>query len=50
MFQVKFDEENKVWSSDDVPLVFNGDISIGHALLRSMFLYGPKFAQVRISI
>lgn len=46
MFFAKFDEENKVWSNDDVPCVLNPKISIAHALLRSMQLNGSKIAQV----
>lgn len=48
MFFAKFDEENKVWSNDDVPCVLNPKISIAHALLRSMLLNGSKIAQVNL--
>lgn len=47
MFHVKFDEENKIWSSCGVPSVLNPNISIGHILLRSLELNGPKIAQVK---
>lgn len=46
MFLAKFDEENKVWSNDDIPCILNPKISIAHVLLRSMQLNGSKIAQV----
>lgn len=49
MFGVKFDEESKTWRTNDIPLVYNTSISLGHILLRSMELFGPRIAQVAIS-
>lgn len=48
MFHLKFDEVNKIWNSCDVPPALNTNISIGHILLRSLKLNGPKIAQVSI--
>lgn len=44
---VKFDEKNKIWSARDDPSIYDPNISLGHTLLRSMELFGPKLAQVR---
>lgn len=46
MFGVKFDEESKIWRTDDIPLVYDPNISLGHILLRSMEQFGPRIAQV----
>lgn len=48
MNRIKFDEKNKIWSTSHIRSVYNSNISIGHLLLRSMELNGPKIAQVRI--
>lgn len=48
MMSVKFDEKNKCWSTINDPILYNPHISIAHMLLRSMELFGPKIAQVRI--
>lgn len=46
MSRVKFDEINKVWTSDNGPLLYNSNISLSHILLKSMLLHGSKIAQV----
>lgn len=44
---VKFDAKSKIWSACDDPSIYNPNISVGHTLLRSLELFGPKLAQVR---
>lgn len=44
---VEFDEKNKIWSARNDPSIYDPNISLGHTLLRSMELFGPKLAQVR---
>lgn len=50
MSRVKFDEKTKIWSTCGTPVVYNSNISVGHILLKSMEMYGPKIAQVRIQV
>lgn len=41
-----FDEENKLWKGEDIPLLYNPEISLGQALFKSFNVFGPKVAQV----
>lgn len=52
MVRVKFDERNKLWSSvdDGTSSPFDPRLSLGHILLNSMKLFGPRLAQVRFPL
>lgn len=46
MFRTDFDENTKLWSSVDIPPIFNTNVSMGQILLELMRLHGSKVAQV----
>lgn len=50
MFQTTFDKKVNLWSGLNRPQLYNPNINIAQALLRSMKLYGSKIAQVSIQI
>lgn len=49
MTRIKFDETAKIWSTTGTPMVYNPAISVGHIVLKSMELNGPKVNQVRMA-
>lgn len=50
MFKTTFDEKAKLWSGIERPQLYNPNINIAHAILRSMKLFGSKIAQVCTNI
>lgn len=41
-----FDEKNKLWRAQDIPIVFNPKISLGHAILWTLANNPNKIIQV----
>lgn len=41
-----YDEKNKLWKGEDVPPLYNPEISLGQVLLKALTIFGPKIAQV----
>ncbi|XP_055297521.1 luciferin 4-monooxygenase-like [Sitodiplosis mosellana] len=46
MFKTKFDEENKVWSGQDVLPTYNSKISVAQVVLATLNTYGSRIAQI----
>lgn len=50
MFQTTFDKKANLWSGVNRPQLYNPNINIAQAILRSLKLFGSKIAQVNIQI
>ena len=50
MFSTKFDQENKVWSGQNVVPTYNPKVSVAQVLLAALSTYGSKIAQVHALI
>lgn len=46
MASIYFDEDNKLWSALDTPIVMNPKISLGHAILWTLDKNPNKILQV----
>lgn len=46
MFGARFDEKEKLWSSDQSPSVFNPNASLGQLMLYALQAHATRVAQV----
>lgn len=50
MFSTTYNKEGKLWYGNDIPPLYNPNVSVAQVLLDSMTTFGPKIAQVIINI
>lgn len=47
MNRTYYDAEKKLWRGNDLPPLFNPEISVGQAILKALEIHGSKIAQVK---
>lgn len=50
MFSTIYNKKDKSWHGNDIPPLYNPEISLAQALLNSLTVFGPKIAQVIVCV